>query len=501
MIAVCAGRNGSFDMSEILIALKEAKNEQKETRKHLENEQKETRKFFELHLSKARTPRDVSGSKSTRADIFRQEAKVSDFKEVKDGKAIFDFEDVAQQALQDENDAGRDASSYKFVKLTNGKVEFQSEELFVMYLTPKLEELFRGRILVNSERVAWLRSRVPQSSRNNDQKPDWFVVDHEAFFTKIEKEYTEYECGKLSSWVLRDTADIIEAKLSGGGEGLAEAVEYCFDLAQHCLEDGCAHCELRISRAILVYPKGLCLITTSDKLTLTIEQCLWNTKGIYSHVQESFAPRDPWASSLTEACQFFGCEIGGETFAGSGGTARVFKVTQNGKPMALKLVSAKFVEQLDDEYSTMSKLCEDIQFEAIVAQPLGFKKLGSRFAAMLLPFGSNVHLSQTSCHVFKLKVFAAMHKLHQLGCTHGDPRLDNIITIEDNLLWIDFMGGKKMFSPPNEADELRRMNDLTILIKSITRAPTITPQHTQAIDHCGDTNYARLAGIVTVSTK
>jgi hypothetical protein len=450
----------------------------------------------QLQISGRRNPRQVSGSKATRAKIFRAEATVSAFEAVAEDQRIFDVDDVTQQALRDEEASGR--VEYLFLKRADGKVVFKNEEKFAEYLTPKLELLFPGRFLVNSERVKWLRSRVSQSDRLADQKPDWFLVDHEAFFTNLDKEYTEHVCGGLSSWVLRDTVDLIEAKLSESEDGLTETIEYCFDLAQHCLEVNCAHCEKIISRAMLVYPKGFCLITTSDKRALTIEKCAWNTEGAHARVQHFFEVSDPWAKSMTEACKLFGCGSG--AFVGSGGTGRVFRVVDaKGQAMALKLVASKFARQLDDEFATMCQLCKEADFQSIVVKPVNFAVLDSTFAAMLMPYGEKVLPADVSSPYTKNKVFAAMFKLHDLGGTHGDPRLDNIVRFGPNMRWIDFMGGKKMSSVPTAADDLRRMEDLTILVESITGFH-VTQGQRLAMSNCSD-DYRQLAGTVTVAPQ
>jgi tRNA A-37 threonylcarbamoyl transferase component Bud32 len=80
-----------------------------------------------------------------------------------------------------------------------------------------------------------------------------------------------------------------------------------------------------------------------------------------------------------------------------------------------------------------------------------FLKVGAGGGYLMTPVGSPVNIDVVED---RKTLFVMLYRLHQKGFAHGDPRWQNIIRFEGNLLWIDFDNFVLLSTPHNTEKDL-----------------------------------------------
>jgi hypothetical protein len=140
--------------------------------------------------------------------------------------------------------------------------------------------------------------------------------------------------------------------------------------------------------------------------------------------------QSPRISTLSAACTQFECKVCDDGFLGMGKKGRVFKVTnRNDQIFALKI-------SLDDIEAEHEKIVHiGSADECTIQSASDFLKVGDGGGYLMTPVGSPVNIDVAED---RKALFVMLCRLHHKGFAHGDPRWQNIIRSEGNLLWIDF---------------------------------------------------------------
>lgn len=80
-----------------------------------------------------------------------------------------------------------------------------------------------------------------------------------------------------------------------------------------------------------------------------------------------------------------------------------------------------------------------------------FLKVGAGGGYLMTPVGSPVNIDVVED---RKALFVMLYRLHDKGFAHGDPRWQNIIHFEGNLLWIDFNNFVLLSTPCNKEKDL-----------------------------------------------
>ncbi len=167
--------------------------------------------------------------------------------------------------------------------------DFDNEYHLNAHLTPVLTGLFECGpfVLVNTEHWQWLQ--LEDISSNLDLKPD-FIVCHKSCYSKKELKETVREelkayhdlaskqgivlrFGVLTSWVLRDTIRVLEAKLKINDEAVGKMIVY--------LTNVCRDRPNAVAKGMLYDVEGFALMTTDLSSLLHVYQGKWTDQGIY----------------------------------------------------------------------------------------------------------------------------------------------------------------------------------------------------------------------------
>ncbi|RMX68203.1 hypothetical protein DD238_007068 [Peronospora effusa] len=200
-----------------------------------------------------------------------------------------------------------------------------------------------------------------------------------------------------------------------------------------------------------------CLILFESKL---IQKAKWVDKGSKSLFQNFICENtSPWVAYLTNACEALDVNVvEGDAFLGRGAYGRVFKVTgQDGKIFALKIVTD--VRRLRRERQALLMA----ERTGLTIKPIGEVTATMESGALLLcPVGKPLPRPTTREKVRSL--FYMLWQLHANNLAHGDPRVPNVILIEEKTLWIDLVEAEI-------ATPFSKRLDAEILTRSILRLP------------------------------
>ena len=342
-------------------------------------------------------------------------------------------------------------------------------------------------------------------------------------------------------WTLRDALScIIEVKLDLSTDGpLFEALGEILAKVQYLLRGAV---DRPSQKCILCDHQRLFLLVFSSTGLLSTRSLEWTEEGSFvvllDFMRPSMEPR--WLRTLRGACDHFKVRLpdatDANTFLGQGATGRVFRVVCaaqsaasaasssaiTGTSAAIKVVDnsghGEHIVSLQREVDVLQKLHEMSAAIPVLRRLLPEAPFGGKLyvrpsedgaAAMFTPVGTTVAhelaallldrgaRSQTLQHRSRvadqvqalwLEVLLALVTLHLCGCSHGDPRLPNLIRLvapesrgvasstrgveagkhvlkavpQDRLMWIDF----------READLFPLAHDALFCMRSFFHPPS-----------------------------
>jgi tRNA A-37 threonylcarbamoyl transferase component Bud32 len=351
--------------------------------------------------------------------------------------------------------------------------EIADEHCLVAFLTTYLEDVFKetGYSIVNSEEYAWVETGSRNSKSN--LKPD-LLLCHDSIYTtrppsrpkgemlnNMRKE--TYKFGVLKDWRLRKCIGAtLEAKLKIDNQGFGEVLNYGAHICYNNIGDTSAPVHTRL---ILFDRFCFWLVDYTRGSVSGVKTCGWTMPGSRKCLAD-FYLQDDWMKLLKCACRKFSLEVMPNAFLGAGAFGLVFSVHRQDdakkKLMALKLVNTANVLGLKQEQCTMitAKLsCPDLVVGVEVDGFASFDDLGG--ALLLSDVGEAV--PQKCCN----DLITLLAQLHEQNIIHGDPRIQNAVSVSDDqnnkkLMWIDFLE-----SPGPLDSKLHKQNDMKILLTSL----------------------------------
>ena len=358
------------------------------------------------------------------------------------------------------------------------------ENVWVALLTPRLMELVASfsprKLLVNSELIGWVRTEADIS--NLFQKPDLFVCDPVAYVADAQPRTTDKSSASSKyaatlrtgafvfgscAWPLRDAVlCLLEAKVK---IDLHEAIGEIFSKVQNLLRGT----TMASFKCCLFDMESMYLFTFTNTGLLSSQHFPLIAPGSFRTVADFICPpsviEPVWLRTVRQLCTAFDVEpVDGSAFLGSGAHGKVFRVQSHLSvsaassgassavspshaviPFALKIVDHRHQDSLDAEHlklqrlltSTANRLSILPTFVSPKVQhaidPSSGSPLGS--GLLLQPVGRWVWAERPSnIQAALYEVLDALVQLHQLDVVHGDARLENLLRVDDRLVWIDF---------------------------------------------------------------
>ena len=164
----------------------------------------------------------------------------------------------------------------------------------------------------------------------------------------------------------------------------------------------------------------------------------------------------------------------GNSYLGRGAFGRVFRVTKDDAIFALKIVEKSSARRLEREVTAL-KSAEHTGLAVSCIEEVKCFKYGA--AILLSPVGKSLSLPLKTSEVKIL--FNLLWKLHQEGLVHGDPRVPNVIIVEEKYLWIDLFEIMK-------ASPSQRSWDAELLTRSILKIDKLDEELTKLVEEYGE---------------
>ena len=321
-------------------------------------------------------------------------------------------------------------------------------------------------MLVNSEMAAWLDHLDKPVDKKNLQKPDFFV-SWEPFikFSKLSgtpgHNIAKFLYGGLAHRSLQ--LDGCVPIVLEGKKTLLDAEDFADMIDYH------SHLPGRVN-GVLFNNDSFWLTKATDRIIYSVVKCRWTQLGTRSLLQQHFSAvlnAPPLADLLSQLVRNLNVKLvrspdRKSCFLGAGGSGRVFTVQDNaGQIRALKVVANCRGPPLRDEFTLLDKAARD---GAPVIPPVleSLTLIAGLGGGYLL---ANVGLPITvSTRDWVFRVFESLRLIHEKGLVHGDARVPNVIDVDGEAQWVDFIGPSPFFSTTEDA-----RNDMKILTASVLR--------------------------------
>jgi tRNA A-37 threonylcarbamoyl transferase component Bud32 len=371
------------------------------------------------------------------------------------------------------------------------KLAISHESYLCWQMTPYLQALFEQiGIVVNSEDYKWVRTY--SGEQRNYMKPDFFVTlkglmasrDSSGLpYTKALRDKTEsveYDFGEML-WEIRDCMRVlIEFKNKLSPEHFGKVVIYL----QHLSRDsqGCMY------YGMLCDDTDIILVSCCDSMVCSRYELKWTSPGSQAFIRNFVYPQNRWMQLLNLSMSHFGVQLQGDrAFLGMGKNGRVFRVQEEGRVLALKIVlspddglaQSVFAEHrtLRDFKSKKLPVVTVLEDEAF-----GVYAEGDDHCLGVCYLMKEVGTPITVKNADELRaVFMLLFALHSQNEFHGDPRLTNIICFEGELLWIDFF---KLHVSTSSQDfmKINFERDIKTLTGSVSKFCTVRKDDSLAFD-------------------
>lgn len=186
--------------------------------------------------------------------------------------------------------------------------------------------------------------------------------------------------------------------------------------------------------AILFDRESFWLIHGNNLGAVKVEIAKWVNKGSKKYFQNFVEKaKSPWISILAHACDMLNVEVvEGDSFLGRGAYGRVFKVKKDSEVVALKIVETEWTKNLHIEADALKNDCETELTSKAIGEVVD---VPGGAALLLTPVG--IPVSQPKTKIEVKEIFKLLWELHVKGLIHGDPRIPNVISYGEKLLWID----------------------------------------------------------------
>jgi len=313
-----------------------------------------------------------------------------------------------------------------------------------MYFTPILSRLLSKHlphlVVVNSERFQWIRS-----DEKAGYKPDSFLCRNGCYETRtpkndpyemirkslIDKYHYEYHFGR-PYYKLLDSVIVFEAKLKVTDAEIGKLIKYLqvdrVDMG--LVYDGNNFFFLKLSGQPNVKEPKIAIRGN------------WSMKGLADALS-------PFLGLMCYEDELLNLTIKARnltliSFLGAGSYGRVFRVSREGQEFALKVSSRKDDTRLEfDKHDEILRGATPAPVVKIVPNSFEENDYGCSF--LLQSIGKPIKVRKLEGEKKKTRVsvlrnvLKALKKLHDYGICHGDARLENIVKVNEEYLWIDML--------------------------------------------------------------
>ena len=328
---------------------------------------------------------------------------------------------------------------YPFVDVVMPDGGWENEYEFNAYMYPKLYSLLSdsNQKLVNSEYYPWMQVN---SSSKNDMKPDFFVWTLPCLIEQMDRKEDRFYCegctyGKVSLNCAFMVDVIMDGKLS---KTLPEAdigKLFAYLTAQSNNRNS-------NPRGMFYTPTMYIVAEFCDGQLKDVFRGFWKTPGCMHQIQTFLRMNDSNGTIL--ALQHFyrqGTDNRVEFALGRGRFGCVFKVS---KVDTCSLTPVTFALKVVDTTGGNQDVVVS-EYEKLVEISTNHPLLAARSVRDSLVIGDGfvyyliADVGERGARIGARDAARHLWKLHALGYTHGDPRIQNIIMLADkSLRWIDF---------------------------------------------------------------
>jgi hypothetical protein len=337
-----------------------------------------------------------------------------------------------------------------------GVVRFITPYLRRLCLPPLADEAEAcPPVLVNSEHLQWLVPPTAEQRRDLRLKPDLF----QSWLPFVEFRGDGNLEGVLGGYALQQAgcvAELFEAKR----DRLPEAAfgELC---GYHSCIKGPCHGMLFDAQSFQLYQSSSGHPVRLVKSTWTSEGSQELVRSFFSGVHEP--PLLVLLRELLKSLDLRLCHINGRCYLGSGAYGHVFTVGTQDRAQALKVALSPSHTHVSGEYDLLRRASAA---GAPVVRPVAgsVRELpGAGGGGYLLEkVGKPFTLSSArQCRA----AFASLAAVHRAGIIHGDPRVPNLLLVDNEAVWIDLQAA--VLQPDRIPAEQQVRVDAGILVHSI----------------------------------
>jgi hypothetical protein len=223
-------------------------------------------------------------------------------------------------------------------------------------------------------------------------------------------------------------------------------------------------------KGILFDVEEFWMIRSSGNTIVDVVKCKWSQSGSKQRLLEFLHVVDPWLEAVTVLCEkldvtivdLSASEQEQSAFLGAGANGRVFKLTSG---EVLKVVVGRKSGDVEKEYQLMLQYQKRNNIHSLVF-PVVENSFHSGFVGtvvyagyLLAEEGNKIGLPLSNA--LKTDLAVSLHGLHSHNVIHGDPRIDNALTLGGVLKWIDFRQSETVTT------KISRRRDVHILHQSL----------------------------------
>ena len=330
-------------------------------------------------------------------------------------------------------------------------LSLKDEHSLVKALTKRLEYIFEGLAVVNSEVFAWLVTGVGHAP----QKPDLFVCPASYYTKRIMRDTSKKtyprgnRYGVISDERLYAEVALLDSKLDCNPCAFGEL---CIHLEHLGFK------QQSPTRGMLFSRTEFWLLEQQKAIPLRFMKGLWTTNGSVAAIRMFFAKTLQHSNSINNLCAKLNvCAIDpllGEDydsgFLGQGAFGRVIQVMRDSDGGQKEFFALKFVKathsssiQFRKEHQRLRYHTESCRCNKIVRLSSVFEETTDLCGFLVQPVGCATCNREMIFETRKLSLMEVVQALAELHChkpnpiIHGDPRLPNLIIHDKSLIWID----------------------------------------------------------------
>jgi hypothetical protein len=349
--------------------------------------------------------------------------------------------------------------------------EFDDEYHFNSVMFDCLSRIFGADTLFNSE---WYGYLPASDDPKNDNKPDWLLCAYREFCTSRDKPNNRFARDDINYAVpssedcIPFLSGIIEGKMSIGPL-TAKDVEPLFRYLK--LLENAGHEKPRgivYNRTEVLYAE----YTTDGGITC-VEKYNWTKLGDGTFLKHKFEPPRIVQALLLVLGEDPSLML--SSYLGGGRFGHVFKLKKEENFFALKIVMDYF-QQFREEFQKLTdanKAAPDLVVHPVLGSLVVKLDACVKHAYYLMD-----EVGTAPEELLRRRVFHLLCQLHEKGLSHGDPRLENIISYNVCLKWIDMRN-----SMGNSHDSFldSMLNDVVCVIGCCFSVPLETVRHTEIV--------------------